>query len=167
MLRSFARPLYSVKFPEFSGERKMLPFNLETLSEVPEIAKETVKAIIKGLDIKQGIAHLSIEAKPVLKLHCASKVGKHIINDFHNSGGMLIVSDIPLYKGWNGIFNGIVSDSRDLTTYSIKRRGFKLESNMVYYTTPDFILESLPAKKNINRIQIKIILPEFYNYLIS
>lgn len=202
MIKSFARPLYSVQVPEFSGEIKMLPFNLNNISSLPNIVQDIVTQMIKALPIKEGLAFLTVDAKRVIAGKTQRRPGKHIDGNYlfkesnsgwgHNppypqpqgwlvgnggktlsdkdhklsyeseTGGMLIVSDYPLCKGWNGVFDGLPRTGGDCSHINTRTRSFMLEPDVVYYGNSQFIHESLPAKISVDRTLIRITLPSDY-----
>lgn len=57
MIRSISKELCKVKIPKFTGEIKMLPFNLDNLTEIPKQFRELITKMIEALPIKKGMAY--------------------------------------------------------------------------------------------------------------
>jgi len=100
------------------------------------------------------------------------KVGENgppVTTDYHkksycsNLGGMLIISTHSLCKGWLGKINGNVGvggDASKLTDKLNKLKSFILKPNTLYLSNSQFIHESLPSSRNINRVLVRITLPD-------
>ena len=86
MITSISRELYEVSIPEFSGQIKMLPFNLESLHEIPAAFKELVSKMIEALPIKKGTAFLTLDGKLVQKGDSQRRGGVHIDGNYLPSG---------------------------------------------------------------------------------
>lgn len=86
MITSISRELYAVSIPEFSGQIKMLPFNLESLQEIPAAFKELVSKMIEALPIKKGVAFLTLDGKLVQKGASQRREGVHIDGNYLPSG---------------------------------------------------------------------------------
>ena len=82
MIISISKPLYEVQIPTFTGEVKMLPFNLENLLEIPNQFKELVSKMIEALPVKKGIAYFTIDGKFVEKGKTQRRGGVHIDGNF-------------------------------------------------------------------------------------
>lgn len=79
------------------------------------------------------------------------------------TGGMLIVSNFSLCKGWNGDFKGTVGEGGNCVTMTNqlkKNKGFMLKPNVLYVANSQFIHESLPTKETIKRVMVRITLPD-------
>jgi hypothetical protein len=74
----------------------MLPFNLETLQEIPGDLTKLVANMIKNLQIKKGIAFLTLDGKMVLKGDSQRRAGVHI------DGNYLASSWGSSDEGWGG-----------------------------------------------------------------
>ena len=85
MITSISKELYEVKIPSFTGEVKMLPFNLENLLEVPNEFKQMVSKMIKALPIKKGIAYLTLDGKLVEEGKTQRRGGVHIDGNYLQS----------------------------------------------------------------------------------
>ena len=82
MITSISKELYEVQIPNFTGEVKMLPFNLENLSEIPNQFKEMVSKMIEVLPFKKGIAYLTIDGKLVEKGKTQRRGGVYIDGNY-------------------------------------------------------------------------------------
>jgi hypothetical protein len=81
-------------------------------------------------------------------------------------GGMLIASDYPACRGWNGVIKGKASTGGDCSHIDLKDHKWNmLERNTVYYGTSQFIHESLPVNEDVTRTLMRITLPADYPYL--
>lgn len=78
-----------------------------------------------------------------------------------NTGGMIICSDYPACKGWNGSFKSVPKTGGDCSHITLNE-GFKLKANTVYYGNSQWIHESLPVNKRIHRTLVRITLPTTY-----
>jgi hypothetical protein len=85
MITSISKELYQVYIPNFSGQIKMLPFNLETLHEVPGEFTKLVANMIRTLPVKKGIAFLTLDGKKVLKGASQRRGGAHIDGNYLSS----------------------------------------------------------------------------------
>ncbi len=127
MITSISKELYKVKIPNYKGEIKMLPFNLENLSTVPTKFKKLVTEMIKTLPIKQGIAYLTIDGKTIEKNKTHRRGGVHIdgnfiknINEWGSSGGG---------NGWKvGEGGRILSSEHHKLSYQSKTGGMLIVS---------------------------------------
>jgi len=85
----------------------------------------------------------------------------HIRSYQSPNGGMLITSNYSLCRGWNGQFEGEVGTGGDATPIVDQLdEGFVLEPNVIYLANSQFVHESMPTDKTINRVMIRITLPE-------
>lgn len=82
MITSISKELYEVQIPDFTGQVKMLPFNLENLAEIPKQFKETVSKMIEVLPIKKGTAYLTVDGKLVEKGKTQRRGGVHIDGNY-------------------------------------------------------------------------------------
>lgn len=87
---------------------------------------------------------------------------QHKISYENPNGGMLIVSNYPACKGWNGVFEGKPGIGGDCSGVQIKDEGFILKPNVVYYGNSQFVHESLPIDKTVERVMLRITLPLDY-----
>lgn len=93
MILSVSRELYPINIPQFTGQIKMMPFNLESLHEVPGALTKLVANMIAGLPVKKGIAYLTMDGKMVPKGTSQRRGGVHIDGNY-------------LPSGWGGDGNG-------------------------------------------------------------
>lgn len=102
MINSISKELYEVQIPDYTGEIKMLPFNLESLAEIPKQFKELVSSMIEALPIKEGIAYLTLDGRFVEKGTSQRRGGVHIDGNYlaPSKGGW---SD---GLGWSGTGGG-------------------------------------------------------------
>ena len=130
MITSISKELYEVQIPNFTGEVKMLPFNLENLAEIPNQFKELVTKMIEVLPIKKGIAYLTIDGKLVDKGKTQRRGGVHIDGNYlpsfswgdggNNGGG----------NGWKvGEGGRILSSNEHKLSYENKNGGMLIASN--------------------------------------
>lgn len=198
MINSISKELYKVEIPSFTGEIKMLPFNLEDLISIPDKFKTLIKNMIEFLPIKSGIAYLTVDGKIVEKGVTQRRGGVHIDGNYlpslqwestgggngwkvgeggrilssqehvdsylNKTGGMLITSNYPACKGWNGEYEGDPYIGGDCTRINVDE-GFLLKSNTVYYGNSQFLHESLPINKTVHRTLVRITLPSDYPVL--
>ena len=95
MITSISKELYEVQIPNFTGEVKMLPFNLENLAEIPKHFKELVLKMIEALPIKKGIAYFTADGKLVEQGKTQRRGGVHIDGNY-----------LPQLCGWGSGGNG-------------------------------------------------------------
>lgn len=199
MITSISKELYKIQIPEFSGEIKMLPFNLANLLEIPEQFKEMISKMIEYLPIKNGIAFLTVDGRLVEAGTSHRRGGVHIDGNYIPSlkcwgngssgggngwkvgeggrilsseehklsyenplGGMLIASNYPACKGWNGKFEGEPYIGGDCTQIKNLGEGFMLKADTVYYGNSQWLHESLPIDKTTHRVIVRITLPINY-----
>lgn len=129
MIISISKELYEVQIPNYIGELKMLPFNLENLAEIPKQFKELVSKMIEALPIKNGIAYLTIDGKLVEKGKTQRRGGVHIDGNYlpslnwgdggENGGG----------NGWKvGEGGRILSSIEHRQSYETKTGGMLIAS---------------------------------------
>lgn len=126
MINSISKELYEVQIPNFTGEIKMLPFNLENLIEIPRQFKEAILKMIEVLPIKKGIAYLTVDGKLVEKGETQRRGGVHIdgnfipeISDWSSGGG----------NGWKvGEGGRILSSEHHKLSYESKTGGMLIVS---------------------------------------
>lgn len=94
MITSISKELYKVRIPDYTGEIKMLPFNLETLAEIPEMFKALVIKMIEALPSKKGIAYLTMDGKLVEEGKTQRRGGVHIDGNF--------IQDVSEWGGGHG-----------------------------------------------------------------
>ena len=125
MITSISKELYEVQIPNFTGEVKMLPFNLENLAEIPKQFKEMVLKMIEVLPIKKGIAYFTIDGKTVEQGKSQRRGGVHIDGNY-----------LPLLSWGNGGGNGwkvgeggrILSSIEHKQSYETKTGGMLIAS---------------------------------------
>jgi hypothetical protein len=200
MINSISKELQAIVIPSFNGEIKMLPFDLKSLSEIPQEFKELIRSMIEVLPQKQGIAYLTVDGKVVEKNTTQRRGGAHIDGNYlpslkwgsgngggngwkvgeggrslsskehklsyqSTTGGMIIASNYPGCKGWNGKFNNDPGIGGDCTHLNDLGEGFILKPNTIYYGNSQFIHESLPIDKTVHRTLVRITLPMDYPVL--
>ncbi len=79
-------------------------------------------------------------------------------------GGMLMVSDHPGCRGWNGLYPGDAGVGGDCSHMRLGD-GFILQRNIVYYGSSQFIHESIPHEEEVHRTMVRITLPTDYPLL--
>jgi len=89
---------------------------------------------------------------------------EHKLSYESKTGGMIIASDYPACKGWNGIFNGKPNTGGDCSHIKLNE-GFMLKPNTVYYGNSQWVHESLPISENVHRTLVRITLPKEYPML--
>jgi len=87
---------------------------------------------------------------------------EHKLSYESETGGMLIASNYPACKGWNGIYDGNPYVGGDCSQITGLNEGFILKPNVVYYGNSQFLHESLPIDKTIHRTLMRITLPMDY-----
>lgn len=78
------------------------------------------------------------------------------------TGGMLIASTHVGCKGWVGEFDGIPGIGGDCSHISLPDNGFLLKPNLVYYGNSQFVHESLTQETDVERVLVRITLPQDY-----
>lgn len=126
MITSISKELYEVQLPNFTGEIKMHPFDLENLAEIPSQFKSLVTKMIEALPLKKGIAYLTLDGKLVEKGKTQRRGGVHIDGNFiaeNNSWG----------NGGNGWKVGeggrILSSEHHKLSYESKTGGMLIASS--------------------------------------
>lgn len=89
---------------------------------------------------------------------------EHKLSYESSTGGMIIVSDYPACKGWNGVYDGLPNTGGDCSHINLSK-GFILKPNTVYYGNSQWIHESLPVNKTVHRTLVRITLPTDYPWL--
>lgn len=126
MITSISKELYEVQIPNFTGEVKMLPFNLENLLEIPSQFKELVSKMIEALPVKKGIAYLTLDGKFVEKGKTQRRGGVHIDGNFLPS---LKWGDGGGGNGWKvGEGGRILSSIEHKLSYESKTGGMLIAS---------------------------------------
>lgn len=82
MINSISKELYKIQIPDFTGEIKMLPFELSNLNTIPEDFKDTVLKMIQYLPKKEGIAYLTVDGRKVIKGTSHRRGGVHIDGNY-------------------------------------------------------------------------------------
>lgn len=82
MINSFSVKVKEIAIPHYSGEIKMLPFDLSNLSGVPDQFLPAVKDMISILPQKEGIGYLTIDGKQINKGASHRRPGAHIDGNF-------------------------------------------------------------------------------------
>ena len=127
MITSISKELYKVEIPDFTGEVKMLPFNLDNLSEIPAQFKGLVSKMIDALPNKKGVAYLTVDGKLVEKGKTQRRGGVHIDGNYlpqlcgWGSGGG--------GNGWNvGEGGRILSSAEHKLSYESQTGGMLIAS---------------------------------------
>lgn len=95
MIKSISKELYEVQIPEYTGEIKMLPFNLESLTEIPKLFRELIEIMIDCLPTKKGIAYLTVDGRVIEEGISHRRGGVHIDGNY-----------LPELCGWGGSGGG-------------------------------------------------------------
>lgn len=82
-----------------------------------------------------------------------------------SKGGILLLSNYPASRGWNGTFSGHVGKGGDCSHINLPD-GFILEQNTIYFGNSQWIHESMPIDKTTHRTIIRITLPLDYEPLL-
>lgn len=82
MITSISKQLHEVWIPDYTGEIKMLPFNLETLDEIPSGFNSMVSTMIETLPVKKGIAYLTVDGRIVERGKTHRRGGVHIDGNY-------------------------------------------------------------------------------------
>lgn len=94
MINSISHQLHEIQIPDFTGKVSMLPFDLETLNEIPLEFNSMVTNMIKFLPMKKGIAYLTVDGKLVKEGLTHRRGGMHIDGNYiHDisSWGVVVV----------------------------------------------------------------------------
>jgi hypothetical protein len=86
MIISISKELYKVQIPQYTGEIKMLPFNLENINEIPVKFNEIINKMIEYLPNKSGIAYLTVDGKIIEKNSTHRRPGIHIDGNYLKVG---------------------------------------------------------------------------------
>lgn len=81
------------------------------------------------------------------------------------TGGLLMASTYQACRGWHGEFEGVAGEGGCCDKIEGLGTGFLLEANCVYYCNSQFIHESIPVDKDVERVIVRITLPENYPIL--
>ena len=192
MINSISHQLHEIQIPNFTGKVSMLPFNLDTLNEIPLEFNSMVTNMIKFLPMKKGIAYLTVDGKLVKEGLTHRRGGMHIdgnyIHDISSWGG----------GGWKvGEGGRILSSEHHKLSYESQTggmliastypackgwngefegnpyvggdcsrikvgEGFMLKPHTLYYGNSQFLHESLPIDKTTHRVVARITLPMNY-----
>lgn len=91
MILSITKKLGEIEIPEFDGELKMIPFDMETFEGIPNEFKGVIETMLKELDNKKGIAYLTIDGRIVEEGNTQRRGGAHIDGNY-----------LPTGLFWNG-----------------------------------------------------------------
>jgi len=131
------------------------------------------KLVKKGVSHRRGGAHIDGNFIPNVTTWGGGggwKVGGdgrtltpevHKLSYESKTRGMLIVSDYPACKGWNGKFDGKPNIGGDCSHIELND-GFLLKPNKVYYGNSQWIHESMPLDVDVHRTLVRINLPMDY-----
>jgi hypothetical protein len=95
MIKSLATELMYVQVPEFTGELRMLPFDMQTLKGIPEEFMEFVRTLIAPLPDKKHTAWFTLDGRVIEKGKSHRRPGVHIDGNY-----------IPDVSDWGGGSNG-------------------------------------------------------------
>ena len=190
---SLCREVGDIDVPLFTGELKMIPFNLKTLEGVPDKFKELVKNITSHLNNKNGQAFLTIHGKQLNKNQTLRRPGPHTDGNYEpykmtfgngwkvgengppvgselhkrqytaDKGGIILCTNYSSSLGYQGEFSDMPSVGGDCSHIKLTKP-FKLLAGKIYYGNNHFIHESLPVDKDIHRVMVRITLPEQHTY---
>ncbi len=146
-----------IVLPEYKENKSLTryPINLQGGNILPEEFEEfipIVRQLLKECPIKTGTGILNISSSDI---EVVGSLGL-------SSKPLLIVSNNPLCRGWEGKFNLVkTSDNRLLPSLSKlkSKRSFDLKSNTVYLFNSNFIYETKNSNRKINQIIVNISLP--------
>lgn len=92
---------------------------------------------------------------------------EHALSYLSENGGMLITSNYPACKGFNGVFEGFPNEGGDCTHIQNLGDGFMLKPNTVYYGNSQWLHESLKINKTVHRTIVRITLPTNYPLILK
>ncbi len=89
---------------------------------------------------------------------------EHTMSYEVETGGIILASNYSACKGWIGSYNGTPGVGWDCSNIELDTP-FTLEPNTVYYGNNHFIHESIPMRDDVNRVLVRITLPQEHIYL--
>lgn len=194
IVKSNITKLNKIELPMFRGEVSMLPFDLETLKEVPRKFVDVIEGMLKGVTNRTGRAYFTMHGAYVEKGSTLRRPGKHIdgvykdcftwgggwkvSNAFrtlskedhdysynNDKGGIILCSNVSLCKAYVGEFEGEPKEGGDCS-HMDTGEGFMLEDNTVYLGNSRMIHESVSNDKEVgfHRVFARITMPENWEY---
>lgn len=179
----------TISLPLMVGKFSMIPFDINSLSGLPEQFAKIVNTMLHGINRQSGQAYFTLHGKKLTKgqtlrrgephtdgnydINVMSwgggwKVGENgpaVNTEFHKRlyinprGGIVMASNYEACIGWNGFYHGLPNVGGDCRHIELDKP-FELERNSVYYGNNHFIHESLPMKDDVHRVLARITLPE-------
>lgn len=142
---------------------------------------ETVNSLVESSGVREGVAYLTIDEKLLQPGQTQRKPGPHIDgcflpskNRWGGGGGgggwnhscniipdrmpVIVASNYPLCKAWEGIFDGQPSEDGDMSHVELGH-GIVLPQNQGFLLSPDCVHESLPAGELVNRSFVRLAMP--------
>tara|TARA_R100000664_G_C2752104_1_gene139394 strand:- start:1491 stop:2075 length:585 start_codon:yes stop_codon:yes gene_type:complete len=193
-MHSYAKKLNSINLPLVEGEFPMIPFDLKTLTGLPEEFKHIAKAMLKRIEHGGGKAYFTLHGKRLRKGETLRRGGAHVDGNYEphvmdfGGGGWKVgqegrdVNHPTHIRQFNSTTGGIVICSNYHAcngwigeyeglpnkggdcTHLALGESFELEPDTVYYGNNHFIHESLPMSDDVHRVMARITLPEDHVY---
>lgn len=188
MIISKVREIGGCKLPAYTKDRElyMHPIRLDEVNILPEEFSDYNNCLKEALGKVPftGIGFLTIDSKELEIGETHRRGGIHIDNTYsiksggwcgnstgqwkrsneHDYGGLMIISDYPLCKGWKGSypyeprFDGDLSHANFPLLY--KKDSFMLLPYVLYLGNTEFVHESIPTTVPVKRSLMRITLPK-------
>lgn len=193
-MKSMCKEMGSISLPLISEEIKMVPFDVASLSGLPDELKYIAKKMLSGIKSK-GEAYFTIHGKELKKGQTLRRPGPHTdgnyephLMTFGRTGGWKVGENGPAIntslhdRQYNNEKGGIVLASSFSSCLGwvgeyegmpgvggdcrdiILDHPFMLEANKIYYGNNHFIHESLPVPEDTHRVFCRITLPETHQF---
>ena len=187
-MKSIAIETGYIALPNYIGEKQTLPFDLETLADLPLEFVNIVKTMLSGIKAK-GTGFFTIHGKQLKKGETLRRPRPHtdgsydqrvfdwgggwkvdqsgpkLTSDEHRrlyiaaTGGLILASNFEACLGYTGEIEGEPGVGGDCSHLSLPEP-FMLKRNTVYYGNNHFVHESLPMSEDVHRVFVRINLPE-------
>lgn len=193
-MKSQVMQLNSISLPLMVGEWSMIPFDLQTLSGLPEQFKQVAKDLLKNVTGVSGIAHFTFHCQKLIAGDSHRRGGPHTDGNYDReildwgggwkvgengpsvdspehqrlyvapTGGIIMASNHSACNGWVGEFQGIPGVGGDCSHLELGEPNIRLEPNIVYYGNNHFIHESCLLDSDVIRALARITLPITHSY---
>lgn len=179
MLDSYFRPIAAINLPYQERQDYMHSFDIANpvMKEGFEDYLEPVQQLLKAADAKEGIAHMTVDEKIVLRGATQRRPFPHVDGQFIPSLGvwghggwmhkeeltrmpLILASSVQGCQAWVGNYDAEPKSDGDLSHISdVLGQPTLFEPNIGYLLSPDCIHESLPMDYTVARSLLRIALP--------
>ncbi len=163
LIKSKSKRLKKIVLPEFKGYKRLVnyPINLEGGNILPEEFEEfipIVKQMLSECPTKKGTGVLMIQCE-----HSG-----YVGNYGATSRAMMVISNDPRSKGWNGNFQGVIGVGGSIRPQMSKMRAkaaksFDMKPNTLYLCNSGFVYETINSDIKMNQVGVTIMLPSDVN----